>query len=890
MPSSTAQRPETTVWEGWIRKRLASSIDAAVAAGVLAALTDWLVPSAGEFRILLGLSLVYLVFLVHGHRPALLSALCLAAGWILIGDSPVLAVIPIAAIGSAWLLRRWGWGLPHAAGAFWLIFALPVLWGIFAGLLDLPPRVAAYAALNYALNGIACAALAALVERLLPSHWRTATQLTVQETVRAFLLPLTIIPVVVLVALDATQSHSRYIAEADRTTQLMASRAGNVVRGWWDGMRTTLRHAGQLSLEEYLGYRGLPRPGLALLSAHADALAQWQLSEVLLVVASGQSIDHWPPASGSGEDMDRRGWPRAAFSTPLVLATPSAGATRITTLVPIANAGEYLGLVAGTVWSPAVGDLLRSTPLDPGTALEIHARGGETIETIGTPGLLQTSGSVPPGERTSRRPWSSRVFVADVSIDPMLPWTLRLAQIPFALQAQALDQGLRALLAGAAICVLGGIAASTLGWGLTRSLTGVADSVSRSLADVGAPPAPTRITELDRMSHQFLEAGAALRKQTNDARTRQERAERLVRQAPIVLFTLRLTPDLHWSLASHNQTLEEQFGYPSGSITTRQDWEAIIDPSTALSQAELQVLVTTGALLAERRVHCGDGTWRWVYEQLALVKDGAGHGTEVIGVWLDIHERREAELRLLQSSKLVTLGEMATGMAHELNQPLNAISLAAENLQHRLQRTDLPDDARDYLHARAERIAAQAVRAARIIDHMRVFGRGPSGDGEAFDVRDAVAGALVICGHRMRADGIVIRQQVDDGPLQAFGYRPSLEQVFVNLLLNARDALLARHPSGDIGEPPPSRWVEITMRRQADAGLEITVADNGGGIDATALSRLFEPFFTTKTPGQGMGLGLSIAFGIVRDMGGSITARNGDAGAVFTILLPGRNE
>lgn len=878
------------MWEGWIRRRLASSIDAAIVAGVVAALIDWLMPSAGEFRILLGLSLVYLVFLIHGHRFALLSALCLAAGWILMGDAPVLAVIPIAAVGGVWLLRRWGWGLPHAAGAFWLIVALPVLWGVFAGLLELPSRVAAYVALNYALNGIACAALAALAERLLPSHWRTTTQLTVQETVRAFLLPLTIIPVVVLVALDATQSHSRYIAEAERTTQLMASRASNVVRGWWDGMRMTLRHVGQLSLEEYLGYRGLPRPGLALLSAHTDALAQWQLSEVLLVVASGQSIDHWPPASGGGEDMDRRGWPRAPFSAPLVLAAPSAGATRITTLVPIANAGEYLGLVAGTVWSPAVGDLLRSTPLDPGTALEIHARSGETIESIGTPGLLQTSSSAPGGEGVSRRPWSSRVFVADVPIDPTLPWTLRLAQIPFALQAQALDQGLRALLAGAAICVLGGIAASMLGWGLTRSLTGVADSVSRSLADVGAPPPPTRITELDRMSHQFLEAGAALRKQTNDARTRQERAERLVRQAPIVLFTLRLTSDLQWSLASHNQTLEEQFGYPPGSISTRQNWEAIIDPTTALSQPELRVLVATGALLAERRVHCGDGSWRWVYEQLALVKDGAGHGTEVIGVWLDIHERREAELRLLQSSKLVTLGEMATGMAHELNQPLNAISLAAENLQHRLQRTDLPDDARDYLHARAERIAAQAVRAARIIDHMRVFGRGPSGDGEAFDIRDAIAGALVICGHRLRADGIVIRQQVDDGPLQAFGYRPSLEQVFVNLLLNARDALLARHPSGDIGEPLPSRWVELTVRRQDDAGLEITVADNGGGIDAAALSRVFEPFFTTKTPGQGMGLGLSIAFGIVRDMGGSITARNGDVGAIFTLLLPGRND
>ncbi|TWT02621.1 ATP-binding protein [Reyranella sp. CPCC 100927] len=880
------------MWEGWIRKRLASPIDAAIAAGLLAAFIDWFVPSAGEFRILLGLSLVYLVFLVHGHRFALVSALCLSASWILTGNPPVLAAIPLAAVGGVWLLRRWGWGLPPAAGAFWLLLGLPALWGIFAGLLDLPPRVAAYVALNYALNGIACAALAALAERLLPSHGRTTTQLTVQETVRAFLLPLTIIPVVVLVALDAAQSHSRYIAEAERTTQLMAARTGNVVRGWWDGMRTTLRHAGQISLEEYLGYRGLPRPGLALLNAHADALAQWQLSEVLLVMASGRVVDRWPPANG-GTDIDQRGWPRGPFTAPVILATPSSsgGATRITTLVPIANAGEYLGLVAGTVWSTAIGDLLRSTPLEHGTALEVRTRNGETLEAVGTPGLQQTSGSALAGNGSFARPWSSRVFVADVTIDSTLPWTLRLAQIPVALQAQALDQGLRALLAGAAICVLGGIAASMLGWGLTRSLTGVADSVSRSMAEIGAPPPPTRITELDRMSHQFLEAGAALRAQTHDARTRQERAERLVRQAPIVLFTLRLAADLQWSLASHNQTLEQQFGHPPGSITTRQAWEAIIDPTTALSAAELQVLVATGGLLAERRVRCGDGSWRWVYEQLALVKEAAGHSREVIGVWLDIHERREAELRLLQSSKLVTLGEMATGMAHELNQPLNAISLAAENLQHRLQRTDLPEDARDYLHARAERIAAQAVRAARIIDHMRVFGRGPSGDGEAFDIRDAVAGALVICGHRMRADGIVVRQTFDDGPLEAFGYRPSLEQVFVNVLLNARDALLARHPSSiDIDQPPPSRWVEITARRQDDSGLEIAIADNGGGIDAQALSRVFEPFFTTKTPGQGMGLGLSIAFGIVRDMGGSIAARNSDAGAIFTILLPGRND
>src|SRR5262249_27179674 len=155
---------------------------------------------------------------------------------------------------------------------------------------------------------------------------------------------------------------------------------------------------------------------------------------------------------------------------------------------------------------------------------------------------------------------------------------------------------------------------------------------------------------------------------------------------------------------------------------------------------------------------------------------------------------------IAQTSKLVTLGEMATGMAHELSQPLNVIKMAAQNAlsevspaDHREADDDLPPmsdaDLRRFVAGKLDRIVAQVDRAASIIARMRVFGRTPEGPPAVIDVRDASREALTLIGQRLRNHGITIREEYGPQPLRVRSHLNLLEQVLVNLLLNARDAL-----------------------------------------------------------------------------------------------------
>jgi C4-dicarboxylate-specific signal transduction histidine kinase len=232
---------------------------------------------------------------------------------------------------------------------------------------------------------------------------------------------------------------------------------------------------------------------------------------------------------------------------------------------------------------------------------------------------------------------------------------------------------------------------------------------------------------------------------------------------------------------------------------------------------------------------------------------------------------------------------MATGLAHELNQPVSIMALAAENTARGLRRRGagaIPDAL-----LRMDRISALAQRAKGIIDHLRAFGRTDPGPLEPVSVAEAVAGAAMLTGAALREAEIELVLDLPAGLPPVRGRLLLVEQVLINLLLNARDALLEG--------PSAVRRITISARLMADkaAGEQValTVADTGPGIPAAALPRLFEPFFTTKPTGQGTGLGLSLCHGIMRSLGGAISAANrppdgpgGDAqgGAEFRLLLP----
>lgn len=258
-------------------------------------------------------------------------------------------------------------------------------------------------------------------------------------------------------------------------------------------------------------------------------------------------------------------------------------------------------------------------------------------------------------------------------------------------------------------------------------------------------------------------------------------------------------------------------------------------------------------------------------------------GECLVMVGQDETRRRTTDMALAQSAKLITLGEMATGMAHELNQPLNVIKMAAQITQLELDEASAAGGAAaalpvDNLRRGLQQIATQVDRAASIIAHMRIFGRAPSGEAQLIDAVQVCRDAVGLVGEQLRSSGIAIIVEDPGEPLLICVHRILIEQVIVNLAMNARDAIL--------GDGRSAGTVRVRPQRAADGKVAILVSDDGPGVPAALRNRLFEPFFTTKPVGKGVGLGLAISFGIVRDSGGSLSLTDDSPGATFRFELP----
>jgi C4-dicarboxylate-specific signal transduction histidine kinase len=233
-------------------------------------------------------------------------------------------------------------------------------------------------------------------------------------------------------------------------------------------------------------------------------------------------------------------------------------------------------------------------------------------------------------------------------------------------------------------------------------------------------------------------------------------------------------------------------------------------------------------------------------------------------------------MRAAATNRLATLGEMATGLAHELNQPLAVMTLAAENSVRglRLRGADAIGD----VIVRLSRVSAQGRRARNIIDHLRIFGRPDEERAvEALALSEVVDGALLLTGAALREASIEVEQEISPELPNISGRLIPYEQVLVNLILNARDAIQS---SGvESGQIRLRAWVQ-------EERLRLSVADNGGGIPEAVLGRMFEPFFTTKPPGKGTGVGLPFCLATMRGLGGDILADNWADGAIFRLDFP----
>jgi C4-dicarboxylate-specific signal transduction histidine kinase len=249
--------------------------------------------------------------------------------------------------------------------------------------------------------------------------------------------------------------------------------------------------------------------------------------------------------------------------------------------------------------------------------------------------------------------------------------------------------------------------------------------------------------------------------------------------------------------------------------------------------------------------------------------------------FMDLTPLQIAERQVLQASQLSQLGEMATSIAHEINQPLTVISLTAANTRLMLKRPELP---RDDLVAKLDRIEAQVVRARRITDQMRRYGRAPAASDERFNAQAAVELAVGFMQEQYRVAGVRLSIANNlEGEVMVAGEQVMFEQVIVNLLANARDATEeARARGAGAGD-----GIDVDLRlSRGPAGLVIELEDRAGGIPAAAFPNIFKPLFTSKPVGKGTGLGLAFCRNVVAGMNGTITARNVADGALFTITIP----
>lgn len=281
-------------------------------------------------------------------------------------------------------------------------------------------------------------------------------------------------------------------------------------------------------------------------------------------------------------------------------------------------------------------------------------------------------------------------------------------------------------------------------------------------------------------------------------------------------------------------------------------WADLTDPRRGYWSGEL--------LNRDRR-----GRERPVLLSITAIRDAAGAPTHYLGVAVDLSEQRSWELRAAHADKLASVGQLAAGVAHEINTPLANVMLLSESLRRRSQDP--------WVLARLESMTEQIEVAARIVRSLLDFARREEPHTADLDLVDVAKESVAFLRGKQSAD-VGIEETYPLSPVPVLGDRGQLMQVLTNILNNAYDAMEG------------AGTIRIIVRAQGERA-EVEIVDQGPGIAPETMPRIFEPFFTTKPEGQGTGLGLAICHGIVLSHHGTITARNvPGAGAGFLISLP----
>jgi PAS domain S-box-containing protein len=371
----------------------------------------------------------------------------------------------------------------------------------------------------------------------------------------------------------------------------------------------------------------------------------------------------------------------------------------------------------------------------------------------------------------------------------------------------------------------------------------------------------------------------ARRRAEAELRVSEERFTKAFEYAPIGMALVTVDG----RILKVNRALGAMFGYAESEMRTMRVWEITHPDDMPATIEQMQRLLDDeiDTWFLEKRYFHRDGHPLWGRSTTWLVRDADGEPRYVVSQVQDITELKRIEDRMRQQQaelahvlRVATMGETLAQIAHEVNQPLASIANYANGLIVRLDR-DAVDTST--IRAIAERIADEALRATDVIRRLREFLRKGEPKRARCDANDIVRDAIRLADADLRQHAVHLDLALAPGPLTIGADRIQIEQVVLNLLRNAIEAML--------GQPNGRRTLTVTTERGPADQVAVRVCDSGIGFAAATDGRIFDPFYTTKE--GGLGLGLSISRSIVEAHGGVLrAARNDDGGATVGFTLP----
>ncbi len=779
---------------------------------------------------------------------------------------------------------------------FWLGFGGPLILFIFGAVLkmELLPlallifKLAANGIFNVVLGELIYLALIAINPMQKCSHW---PKLKLESVIITFLMAVILVPITVYLALDAPVREKAARQDVGRSLEYQLRVSGVALNSWVQSRSLVLR----IYAEQQIDGNG---------EANQEVIKDLS-SEFADVELSGQGQTSLSSVKTEGEPMQQVAQPpnqnpllvppgphltslpqRIDQRTQFGLVVPFKADGKARFIVAELREDVLKKLISGFGKNPEYGIFLvgpeqEVLSLSPDQAsLRAQIKGlpaAERMASLRSPVLLSNVSSTQAAMSDL-----GRAHIVRSSIITELPGWQAFAVAPLApAVAKARQIQLRQFAALIVFVLLITVIASALSLRLSQTLRRLSKSAS-DLAASGAPREPVGsvvIDEVNEISGGIATAGTTMGQERGALASAHRRLNNIAQQAPVIVYALDVMENGEGNLVYVSDSLEKIMGYTPAETHTPGWWIRSIHPDDTHTRSEAFSLLSPDKLVnIEYRVRHKSGHYVWVWDSLLVETNSHTGKLEGNGVIMDISERKAAAEQLLQADKMASLGRMISGTAHELNQPLNFIKMAASNLRENTARGQM--DADRFL-PKLENVLQQVERASAILLQMRIFGRTASEPAHPLNVKTAIEAVMGMVTPQLDLDGtkVTIFDRGEGVHVQALPML--LEQVLLNLILNANHAIQMRYDSGDTAEGR----IDILLERH-DKFATITVEDNGTGIPPDVLQKIFDPFFTTKPPKEGTGLGLSISYGIIHDLGGVISARSSPYGARFIIELP----